>query len=44
MCKVVNMCDDYDIYVGRPSKFGNPYSHLDISVAQFKVKNIDESL
>lgn len=44
MCKVVNMCDDYDIYVGRPSKFGNPYSHLDISIAQFKVKNIDEAL
>ena len=25
-CKVVNLnTDDYDVYIGRPSKWGNPY-------------------
>ena len=27
--KVVNCNrEEYDVYVGRPSKFGNPYSHI----------------
>ena len=26
-CKVVNLnTDNYDVYIGRPSKWGNPYS------------------
>lgn len=27
----------YDISIGRPSKWGNPYSHLDNTLAEFKV-------
>lgn len=25
MCMVVHVDDEYDVYVGRPSKFGNPF-------------------
>ena len=28
---------DYDIYIGRPSKWGNPFSHKDGTIAEFKV-------
>jgi len=24
-CTVVNIRDDYDVYIGRPSKWGNPF-------------------
>jgi len=32
----VNIC--------RPSKWGNPYSHLDFSTAEFKVKSVEEAV
>lgn len=30
--------DSYDVYIGRGSKWGNPYSHLENSKAKHKVK------
>ena len=32
------------VYVGRPSKFGNPFSHLGGTLAQFKVRTRAESI
>lgn len=34
----------YDVYCGRPSFWGNPYSHKDVSLAEFKVKTRKESV
>lgn len=35
--RVVNFKDKfYDIYIGRPSKWGNPFSHLDSEIAEYK--------
>ena len=45
--KVVNIkTDNYDVYIGRGSKFGNPYSHLPLryTKAQVQVKTRDESI
>lgn len=36
--------EPYDIYIGRPSKWGNPYSHKEGTLAEFKVKNRAEAL
>ena len=44
MCEVVNIKDNYDVYVGRPSKWGNPYTHLEKSAAKFKVDSIEEAV
>jgi hypothetical protein len=45
MTKVVHCKkDNYDIYIGRPSKYGNPYSHLDNTLAEFKVKSRKEAI
>ena len=32
------------IYIGRPTKFGNPFSHLSSSIAKFQVKTRAESI
>jgi len=34
----------YDIYVGRPSKWGNPFSHLDGTLAKYKVSSRREAI
>ena len=34
----------YDVYIGRGSKWGNPFSHLPSSAAQFKVASRDEAI
>lgn len=45
MCKVVHCKKEkYDVYIGRPSKFGNPYSHKEGTIAEFKVDNREESI
>ena len=52
MCKLVNIQDEYDVYIGRGkdpktniiSKWGNPYSHLDKSIAKYKVDTTEEAL
>ena len=36
--------EPYDIYIGRPSKWGNPYSHKEGTLAEFKVANRAEAL
>jgi hypothetical protein len=45
MTKVVHCKkENYDVYIGRPSKWGNPFSHLKESHAQFVVQTRDESI
>jgi len=41
MCKVVNVKNKHDVNICRPSKWGNPYSHLEFSTAKFKVDNAE---
>jgi len=36
--------ETYDVYIGRPSKWGNPFSHLDNTLADFKVATRDEAI
>lgn len=43
--KVVNCkLDHYDVYIGRGSKYGNPFSHLPNSSAKFIVSSRDEAI
>jgi len=45
MCKVVHFKkESYDIYIGRPSKWGNPFSHKTGTLAEFKVSTREESI
>ena len=45
MCKVVHCKKEkFDIYIGRPSKWGNPYSHKNDTIAEFKVDTRQESI
>jgi len=45
MCKVVNINqDDYDVLIMRPSKWGNPYSHKEGTLAEFKVDTREEAV
>ena len=45
MTRVVHCKQEpYDVYIGRPSKWGNPFSHLKESHAQFTVATRDESI
>lgn len=34
----------FDVYIGRGSKWGNPFSHLEKSKAQFKVDTREEAI
>ena len=37
--------DPYDVYIGRPSKWGNPFTHLEDSTqAKFKVESRKEAI
>jgi hypothetical protein len=36
--------EPYDIYIGRPSEWGNPFSHKENTIAQYQVSSLDESL
>jgi hypothetical protein len=36
--------EKYDVYIGRPSKWGNPFSHLDETIAKYKVNTREESI
>jgi hypothetical protein len=36
--------EPYDVYIGRPGKWGNPFSHLPNTLAQFRVTTRDESI
>ena len=35
---------DYDVYIGRPTKWGNPFSHKEDTVAEFRVENRCEAI
>ena len=44
-CKVVHFRKDpYDIYIGRGSKWGNPFSHKEGTLAKFQVGSRKESI
>jgi hypothetical protein len=44
-CRVVNIKNSkYDIYIGRPSIWGNPYSTKENSLAKYKTKTRKESV
>lgn len=34
----------YDVYCGRPSKWGNPYSHKEGTIAKYKVNTREEAI
>lgn len=36
--------DEYDVYIGRPSKWGNPFSHLPNTLAEYRVATREEAL
>lgn len=36
--------EKYDVYIGRPSKWGNPYSHKEGTKATFKVDTVEEAI
>ena len=43
--KIVNKAtDSFDVYIGRGSKWGNPYSHLSNTKAEFKVSSRNEAI
>ena len=47
MCKVVHCKKEpYDIYIGRPSKWGNPFSHIKDgkTLANYIVKDRNEAI
>lgn len=42
---VVNLKhSDYDVYIGRGSKWGNPYTSKESKIAKFKVKTREEAI
>ena len=44
--KIINIKskEPYDIFIGRPSIWGNPFSHLNKSAAEFKVETREEAV
>lgn len=36
--------EPYDVYIGRPSVWGNPFSHLHKTLAQVKVASREEAI
>ena len=36
--------EKYDVYIGRPSCWGNPFSHKDNTLAEFKVSSVEEAI
>jgi hypothetical protein len=36
--------EKYDVYIGRPSKWGNPFSHKDGTLAKFKTNTREEAV
>ena len=45
MTKVVHMKKEpFDVYIGRPSKWGNPFSHKEGTAAEFKVDSRKQAI
>jgi len=43
--KVVHIKKEpYDVYIGRPTKWGNPFTHKDGTLAKYKTKTRDEAV
>jgi len=43
--KVVHIKKEpYDVYIGRPTKWGNPFTHKDRTLAKYKTKTRDEAV
>lgn len=44
--KMVVHCkkEPFDVYIGRPSKWGNPFSHKEGTKAQFRVATREEAI
>lgn len=42
--KVVHISQEYQVYIGRPSIWGNPYSHKEGTLAKYKVKDRKEAI
>lgn len=36
--------ENHDVYIGRPSKWGNPFSHLPNTLAKFRVASREEAI
>jgi len=36
--------EPFDVYVGRPTKWGNPFTHLEGTSARFRVRTRDEAV
>lgn len=36
--------EPYDVYIGRPSKWGNPFSHKNGTLAQLKVDTVEQAI
>lgn len=36
--------EPYDVYIGRPSKWGNPFSHKPGTIAKYRVRSRDEAV
>lgn len=36
--------EPFDLYIGRPSKWGNPFSHKDGTLAKYKVQTREEAI
>jgi len=44
-CQVVHCKrEKYDVYIGRPSKWGNPFSHMPNTIAKYKVRTRNEAI
>ena len=41
---VHNKKKPYDVYIGRPSKWGNPFSHKSDTLAEFQVASREEAI
>jgi len=41
---VVHCKQPHDVYIGRPSDFGNPFTHLEYGLAKFKVASREEAI
>lgn len=44
MTTVVHRRDSHDVYIGRPSKWGNPFSHLPNTLARFRVSTREQAI
>ena len=45
MCKVVHCKrSSYDVYIGRPSKWGNPFTHKGNTTAQYRCDTRQEAI